>query len=194
MKRYLIEIDEDLFEVLPADSEFKKGFAYCHDGLIYLYAGKAKDGEVLIPGNVYKVKDGGYSWVPPTNPEERSVEKLIDISTEKIVEDIRNDNLKEIDPILLEMSSSIFAPALREDDDVLKRVIKLILLEMKTDFKDRDKRNNYDISNVKSAVQKDAPLSWKYFMKYVEILKLDVKLDINYVDRDGNERNLIYQI
>lgn len=196
MGRYLIQIGEDelLYEVLPDTKEFKKGFGYIHDGLVYIYAGKAKNHEILEPGNVYKVEDGTYSWVPPLDVDERSTDKLIDISAEKIIDDIKKGNLKEVDPIILELSSSVFAPALKEDDDILKRVVKLILHDMQTDFKDRDKKKTYDVSNIKSAILKDAPLSWKYFMKYVEILKLDVTLNINFTDSSGNDHTLNYHI
>ena len=103
---------------------------------------------------------------------------------------VSDEDLKTFDPRLAELNeSNIFAPTINPEDDILKRAIKLTLQEMKIDlraYKDRF-RNEYDITNMKSAINKPSNMTIKYLVKWCEILDLDLSVNVKFKDADGND-------
>jgi hypothetical protein len=190
----LIQIGEEFIEVFPEGEKFEKGFGYIHGDYVYIYRGKSKKHDVLQPGSVYLDGDKPL-WVEPDDPESHSVSNVFTYNLDNIMKEIEEGNLKEVDPALLEMSSSIFAPAIDPKDDILKKLVKEVLAMKKVSIKaSKEYKNAYDITNLKSGLSKPANLTFKYFQKWVEILDLDVTINVKFKDSEGNdceiERNM----
>ena len=106
-----------------------------------------------------------------------------------IFQAIQENARKEEPPAVLETSQNAFIPTIYDDDDILKRIIKEVLVDKKIEIRASKKyRNNYDITNLKSGIQKMTPLSIKYFTKWIEILGLEVEITCKYTDNQGNEK------
>ena len=191
----LIQIGDEFVEVFPESEKFEKGFGYIHGDMVYIYRGKTKKQDVLKPGSVYINEKDEPVWVEPDDPEAHSASNVFTYDLKHIMREIEEGNLKEVDPALLELSSSVFAPAIDPKDDILKRIIKEVLAVKQVNIKaSKEYKNAYDITNLKSGLSKPANLTFKYFTKWVEILDLDVTMVVKFTDPEGNpcviERNM----
>lgn len=172
-----INVDGD-FSIVAGDAEehfkkkiMKKGLAYTHDGQCYIYGGKLPDDPKS--GHVYK-SNKELVYVPAINPKMSSVDAIS--SYKKIIETVTDsesikNNFDENNLIDLK----IFAPPIFENDDPLKRSIKLALQSMQIDMRMLASkfRKEYDLSNLKSSVTKSNPMTMKYWIRWLEVLELD---------------------
>ena len=73
---------------------------------------------------------------------------------------------------------NIFDPPIKPDDDILKKVIKMVLHKKQVDMKHYKKNfdKDYDLTNLKATVTKDAPMSMKYFLRWIVMCDLDVEI------------------
>lgn len=163
------------------EKKFKKDHGYItNDGYVYIYGGKLKD--EANAGYFYKShkEPETYKFIAPSEDakEEFSVDNVINpLDSKRAITD--PTVLKEFDTNMIDTTElKIFAPPVKPNDDVLKRIIKLALQEKQVDLKsyrhlfDKD----YHLSNLKSTLTKDAPLSAKYFVRWCEILGLSVSI------------------
>ena len=159
--------------------KFKKDHMYIVNGNeLSIYGGRLKGEE--LPGHFYRTsKDPeSYKFIPPNKDqiEEFMVGNITDTTLAKRA--ITNpDDFKDVDVSQVDTTElKIFAPPIKPNDDVLKRIIKTALIQKQVDLKlyrgqfDKD----YHLSNLKSTLTKDAPLSAKYFVRWCEILGLSV--------------------
>ena len=86
------------------------------------------------------------------------------------------------------IDGEIFAPKIRDTDDILKRIIKTVLQNMKLNIRTlRPKFNNdYDLNNLKSQLIKEGAMSSKYFVRWCEILDITVETIIR--NKPGSNR------
>ena len=186
-----IEINGDIYEVLnPKKYGFKKGFAYVKNGYVFIYKGKKKTGDGFKPGNIYKV-NGEYIYIKHTDEmkELYSEDRITTFSDSAIIDAVNNsDNFKEIDMNILEDDGDYFAPPVLSSDDILKIIIKRVLKEKKISLKAAKGtfQHDYDITNMKSNLTKPGPISQKYFLKWVELLGLDITYRIGFIDGTGD--------
>lgn len=189
----VIEIEEVLymvrgqFEEVKETGKFQKDKCYIRDGLVYIYGGKLKSDSK--PGYFYRNGDTSeYTFVEPRDPEEHSVEHIRDVMKAK-EEICDSNNLKEITDDMTADGADlhVFAPPLKESDDPLKRMVKLALLELQIDLKSlrHEFSKEYDLTNLKASVTKTAPLTMKYFVRWLEVL--DIRLDLN-ISSKGTKR------
>ena len=162
------------------------------DYLVYIYRGKLKKGDHKIPGSIYK-SGNNFLWVEH-DPDEAplyDIRNARSLDTESIVEALNKEGVK-IKEIPVEVSDSIdgeiFAPKIRDTDDILKRIIKTVLQNMKLNIKSlRPKFNNdYDLNNLKSQLVKEGAMSSKYFVRWCEIL--DIQIETIIRNRPGSNR------
>ena len=193
----MIEIDGVLIQVFPFNDDVKphKNFGYLKDGLVYIYRGKCKKDDSMLPASMYLINKEFKFVEPAKNDRDKySQSRISVISKENILNEIEEpDMFKKIDPKLLELNETdIFAPKIGIDDDILKRAIKEVLMKKKINlrlFRDRFK-NEYDITNMKSALTKSSNMSIKYFIKWCEILDLDVKIKLAFEDSNGDGQHV----
>lgn len=163
------------------------------DPYVYIYRGKLKRTDIKIPGSIYKIKDDKLIWVEhdPDKKETFHLSNCKELSKELIRHQLDNPNvqLKEINPELLEaVDGEIFTPMIRDTDDILKRVIKTTLQNMKINLKSLKHKfnNDYDLNNLKSQLLKPGAMSSKYFQKWAEVLDIDVEVIVR--DKPGFEK------
>lgn len=187
-----IEIDGTVYEVLNKKVHgLKKNFAYIKDDRVYIYSGKNKDKDPLEPGHFYKIK-GELVYIDPSpdTAENYSVDRIVEYNNRAVIDAVNGseDAFKSIDRALLEQSDEYFAPTIISSDDILKRLIKRCLAEKKLSLKVFRARfkNDYDITNMKSALLKPSPMSIRYFNKWAEILDMNVTICAQFVDCTGD--------
>ena len=190
-----IEIDGVIYEVLdPKVHGYKKGFAYERDGKDYIYGGKRKGKEPFLPGYFYKV-NGDFVYIEP-EPAKKDLyisDRVIELSDSGIINAVNEDKFKEVDPSIIESSEEYFAPDILDSDDMLKRIVKRVLAEKKLSFKSAKTRfkNEYDITNMKSALMKPSMMSMRYFNKWVELTDItSITVTANFKDAAGGTQSV----
>lgn len=154
----------------------KKDCAYIHDGHCYIYGGKLP--EITEHGYFYK-NGKNLVYIPAIDMETNKVEYIR--NTKKIKQEMADkDNMKEIVDEVDTSDIRIFAPPIKDTDDYLKVSVKKILLELQIDLRQyRHKFNKeYDITNLKASVTKEAPMSMKYYLRWMEVLGCNVEIRV----------------
>lgn len=173
-------VDGSYDDFIAKGNKFRKDNCYIREGLVYIYGGKAKTD--AVPGYFYKTDDDKYTFVEPRDPEDQSAVKVKDVSKAK-EEMCDPKNIKEItDDIAADTADlHIFAPPMKDTDDPLKRIVKMALIDMQVDLKlyRHEFKKEYDLTNLKASVTKEAPMTMKYFTRWVEILHLRVDLVVD---------------
>ena len=185
-----ISINDTLYTVLPLTEDVRpvKGVAYIYKDHVYIYEGKLSKTTYMEPGSMYRDDTNTLKFVAPID-DQHDVDKIVVVNKDALAK-VSDDDLKTFDPRLAELNeSNVFAPTINPEDDILKRAIKMTLQEMKIDlraYKDRF-RNEYDITNMKSAINKPSNMTIKYLVKWCEILDLDLSVNVKFKDADGND-------
>lgn len=197
MARMAIDIHGELIEVFPEDNKqrFDKGYGYIHGDRVYIFRGKLKKNKPTIPGSVYYSDGKKPVWVDPTEDEDEfSVANIFPLSMEGIIAEVQNkENLKSINPVLLDKSGECFAPRIIEQDDALKVLIKKALAELQVNVKpsDKDKATAEMVNNLKSnLINPDTRMSILYFAKWCWLLGLRAKMEIKLINQEGEEVTL----
>lgn len=190
--RRFLEVDGVIYEILDNTvHKMKKGFCYIKDNYIYIYGGKIKNKNDLTPGYCYKYNDNIiYINHNEKDKEKYSIDKIMCISNNKIIEKInKDDNFKEVDRTIIDNSDEYFAPEILSTDNILKVIVKKILKKKKINLKSiRDKfKNDYDISNMKGALLKAGPMSMMYFQKWIELLECKITITYEFEDYFGDK-------
>lgn len=172
-------IVRDLVEIVKENGKFEKDKCYIRDDLVYIYGGRIKKDSK--PGYFYKGEDGQFTFVEPRDPDEHNVDKIVDVMKAKY-KICDSNNLKEIsDDIAVDCADlHVFAPPLKEMDDPLKKIVKMALIELQIDLKSlrHEFNKEYDLTNLKASITKDAPLTMKYFVRWLEVLDMSLDLTI----------------
>lgn len=177
--RQVLPIENGFVEVSLFDknSELVKGRGYIKGDLVYIYRGKRKKKEPMKPASIYKVNDD-YEFIDPSDNDrdKYGIFNLIRLNRD-IIQDLDDSELRHIDLSNVKINEGdYFAPDIKPDDDMLKRVIKEILKKRKINIRILKNRFNtdYEMNNMKSALLKDGNMSIKYFQKWCEILEVHI--------------------
>lgn len=180
----VISIDGVIYAVdsvpLEDSKKLEKDRVYVHGERCYIYGGKIK--EETEPGYFYKIGNGKYTFLEPSEVDCNLVERICNVGElkEALVQppekfkEIPDDNANETGDL------NIFAPPIKECDDVLKKMVKSILREAKVDLKKvmGACSHTYDLTNMKAAITKESDLSIKYFLRWMEILEADCTITV----------------
>lgn len=198
-KNSAIVTDTNIYEIdlLPDitefDGEFDEGTAYVHDDFFYIYRGVTRETKhiELKPG-IYKKahpkKDESlYFIVDPITDEQKEeynvFEHVATLSTTSIID---TANTKEDLLVAIPESAKIFQPTLSVNDDMLKRISKLILLNKNVDldkYKDRFSNKN-ELFNYKQVMKGDNRFSILIFNRGCDALNM--KYTITVEEKDPN--------
>ena len=166
-------------ETLAKGEKLVKDKAYVADNdRVYIYGGKLKD----APNRGYFYKaNGDFAYFEPKNELDNEAGNMLDI--DNIKEAICNaDRMKNIEDELEIDKSDIdtFAPPIKEDDDPLKRLVKMVLAELQVNLKHfkNEFSKEYDLTNIKASVTKQAAMTMKYFLRWAELLDLEVQITV----------------
>ena len=184
----------EVFDDIEKEKKPGKGFAYIHNGMVYVYKGKRKKKDPVEPASVYKNGDE-YLWVDPPEDDldEYRVSRVFPLTLEGIYEETKDRaRLKKIDPVMIEQSDNFFAPRIIPQDDALKVIIKKVLAELRCNIKpvgdNKDKSTWEMINNLKSNLTNpDTRMSILYFAKWCWVLGLDCNITVRAFDNEGKE-------
>ena len=197
--RLMLEFSNGFIEVKPfTKTHLVKRMGYYfkdkaeEDPYVYIYRGKLKKTDYPIPGSIYKY-GSGYRVIAHEEDKRElfHLSRCKEISKDWIAEQLADPKLKvrEVAPELLETSDGdIFAPQIRENDDILKQVIKTALQHMRLNIKTLKGKfaNDYDLNNLKSQLIKEGAMSSKYFARWAEILDIDIEVIVR--NKPGSNR------
>jgi len=161
------------------------------DMSVYIYRGKLKKTDIKVPGSIYKVNNH-YVWIEhePDKKPIYDIRRAKSIEPSAFIEKLRSGvKAKEVPNNLADsMDGEIFAPKIRDSDDVLKRIIKTVLQNMKLNIKSLRPKfsNDYDLNNLKSQLVKEGAMSSKYFVRWCEIL--DIQIETIIRNKPGSHR------
>lgn len=184
-----IEGDENIYSVKPFDynAELTKNTGYLKDGYVYIYRGDISKQKRFKSGLFTDKKGNKLFAMSEDEKEKYAFENVKDDSIHSIVEQAKKINPKIKRKIMKEInkSSDIYVPELDENDDFLKHLVKLMLLEKKISLKDyKDKfKKSHDITNIKASLDtktssdgKRGSLTINNLLKWLEILEMDIEV------------------
>lgn len=188
-------IGEEYHEVylFREDRKLKKGFGYIKGDYVYIYRGRVDktDTKNLEPG-IYRNKKEEYVFVEPDKNERDlyHVDNLIDLDMDTIFEQIKEEEenfINSEDIEIINNNADVFIPTIREDDDFLKYLVKMAIMQKKINLKNyRGKfSNQYQLNNLKSGLNKDTKMTVTNFKVWCEILGLKWQF---ILEDDGTDR------
>lgn len=179
-------------------TEYEYGNAYIdpESFIFYVFKGNYVEGVTeLLPGYIYKDKEGKFIRVEPKTPEEKEAchlnGKLADMNTTEIIH-----ILKSQDECIVNFQDSCkaFIPPITNEDDILKRAIKSVLLEKNIDidrYKDRFPDKNA-LFNFKSVVKGDSKVSMLLFERACNAFNLKYTIILDEIKNpETNEPSLV---
>lgn len=185
-----VEGDEIIYPVKPFDYEtdLEKDKGYLKDGYVYIYRGNITKKKKYASG-LFTDEKGQYFFY--MDEEEKEKFKFDNIKDDSIISIIKRAN--SISPRIqntimkdINKSTDIYLPDIDQNDDVFKRLIKMILLEKKISLKDYKNKfkKTHDITNIKASLDvktspdgKRGALTVNNAWKWADVLDMDVFIE-----------------
>ena len=150
--------------------------AYLDGDYYYLFKGKVpENGKIEEPGiYIDRQTNEPLLAVPSTDDEKKKYsynDKICSTSANEIIDKI---NRKEVEVFIMPESSKAFCPEITEDDDILKRLMKKIIIDKGIDI-DRFKTRFVDknaLFNFKQVLKGNNRLSMLLFDRGIEAFNL----------------------
>lgn len=150
--------------------------AYLDGDYYYLFKGKVpENGKIEEPGiYIDRQTNKPLLAVPSTDDEKKKYsynDKICSTSANEIIDKI---NRKEVEVFIMPESSKAFCPEITEDDDILKRLMKKIIIDKGIDI-DRFKTRFVDknaLFNFKQVLKGNNRLSMLLFDRGIEAFNL----------------------
>lgn len=192
----VIVTDKEIYDVeLLVDindlKEAKEGIAYVMNNIFYIYRGKFKgiDLSTAMVG-IYDNPDGDdpkYVIVEPSTDEEREEFDALSHANQLLPESIIDTlNTKEDLLIAIPESTKVFQPVLQDGDDLLKRIIKLVLIAKNVDLdrhKDRFSNKN-ELFNLKQVIRGKNKVSILIFDRCCDALNVEYEIRVREKSKD----------
>ena len=131
--------------------------------------------------------------IMPENEKEEemySINKVKELDPESILRTIRENSdsyitQEQIDAI--NNSVDIYTPHIEPDDDILKKIIKTVIIQKQINPNNYKNKldTKWSLTNLKSSLVKKQNLSMKNFVKWLDLLGCDIKF---IVEDDGTDR------
>lgn len=165
------------------DMKLKKRHAYIKNDVVYIYHGRLKNAaDSSIPG-IYKTSDG-YIFVEPSKKDIEniySVDNVVDLDINNIIVKISKnaDAFQQPEDIeIINSNSELYVPTIKETDDFLKLLVKLIIIDKKINIRNYKDcfANEYALNNMKSGLKRDTKMTVTNFKAWCEILGVRWKI------------------
>ena len=172
------------------DKKLQKNHGYIIGDYVYIYRGKQKN---RLDMGIYKDDEKGYVVIEGNKKEKEAfcVSNVIDMDIESIANKIKEqaelfNNEEELE--VINSSSEIFAPKIKEGDDFLKVLVKKALEEKKISLKNYKNKftKPHTLNNIKSALIKPTKTSIPNFEQWAELLGFDWEIRIFDNGQDKN--------
>lgn len=161
-----------------------KGEGYTIGEYVYVYRGKKKKSNKLLPG-IYLDDDNKRIIIEPTESQRKKyhIDNIIELDTEAIFRQVENGVGDPLDVDYIEsinINGEKFTPTIKEDDDFLKVAVKKIILDKDIDLKPY--RNlfpgPYSINNMKSSLIRSTKMTVTNFKTWCETMGVEWELTI----------------
>ena len=172
------------------DKKLQKNHGYIIGDYVYIYRGKQKN---RLDMGIYKDDEKEYVVIEGNKKEKEAfcVSNVIDMDIESIANKIKEqaelfNNEEELE--VINSSSEIFAPKIKEGDDFLKVLVKKALEEKKISLKNYKNKftKPHTLNNIKSALIKPTKTSIPNFEQWAELLGFDWEIRIFDNGQDKN--------
>lgn len=192
----LLVTENEVYTIAPYDDsikEFFRGTAYLYGEYFYIYRGEIDPSDLnsnkyIEPGIYINKKTGSPILVDPDTEDDKTYyqyyDKINSYDPQKLVDAI-NSKEQIIKPI--SESSKIFLPEVSKDDDILKRLIKMAILDKGIDLDSYKYRfiDRNSLFNFKSALKNpSAKLSILLFDRGVEAMNLKYTIILEEANPD----------
>lgn len=198
MKFYLnkpvIEIDEGFYDInpLPVDfSNLEEGECYAFDGYALIYYGKVKDlkGDPKV-GFYLDNNNELFINLPEDLKEKYSTKNIKEFNVSDIIDEMIENSDSFTSPEDMEViqnSSDITVPTIRDNDDFLTKIVKRVIIAKKINLKNYEHKVDKSIfTNMKGSLNTEGrKMSVMYFKRWAEVLGFDFQIIIN---DDGTDR------
>ena len=185
----------------PDPRKFMDSKGYIDDkGYVWIYQ-KKKPTRNKNKFPYFWISNGKFKYSHPSDEvkEKFDVRNTIILDLNHIAEVTSDSDIMYDEQAVMDMNnaSSKYTPVIKPDDDYLKRIIKTAILLKNIDIS-RIKckmENQYNLMNMKQALEKTTKMSVVYFAKWCEILGLDftIIMDDNHTDKiDPLHQSIIY--
>lgn len=173
-------------EIFYPGKKLKKDTAYLIDETVYIYRGKMKKtADSSLPG-IYKTSSG-YTFVEPNDEERETIysdESIVTLSPEDIIGKIASniDTFQQPEDIeIINSNSELFIPTIKESDDFLKLLVKMIIIDKKINIRNYKSHfaNEYALNNMKSGLKRDTKMTVTNFKAWCEILGVKWKIVVS---------------
>lgn len=182
--KMILAVDDLVYEVHmfhPSMTKLKKNHGYIIRDWVYVYKGKSKPDGM----GIYK-NDSGQLVVVEGGIKEKekfSVENVIDMDFESMAETIKELAKKytsDEDLEVINNSSEVFTPKIKDGDDFLKQIVKQALDEKKINLKLYKNKFSkpHTLNNIKSALVNKTKTSITNFEQWAELLGFDYEITI----------------
>lgn len=201
-----IEGDDIIYPIKPFNYEEKLNIdvGYLKDGYVYIYRGdiskkrKYKSGLFTNDNNEYMF------FLDNDEKDLYAFDKIKDDSIASIIRRANNINPRLQHKIMKDINKStdIYIPELDENDDFLKHLVKLMLIEKKISLKDyKDKfKKTHDITNIKASLDtktspdgKRGALTINNLLKWVDLLDMDILIEFKDSKNSLDPSNKIFR-
>lgn len=201
-----IEGDDTIYPIKPFNYEEKLNIdvGYLKDGYVYIYRGdiskkrKFKSGLFTNDNNEYMF------FLDNDEKDLYAFDKIKDDSIASIIRRANNINPRLQHKIMKDINKStdIYIPELDENDDFLKHLVKLMLIEKKISLKDyKDKfKKTHDITNIKASLDtktspdgKRGALTINNLLKWVDLLDMDILIEFKDNKNSLDPSNKIFR-
>ena len=183
--RMILAVDDYVYEVHmyhPSMTKLQKNHGYIIRDYVYVYKGKEKPDGM----GIYKNRDTGELMVIDGSNKEKekfTVDKIIDMDIESITNKIKEQSERftsEEDLEVMNNSAEVFAPKIKEGDDLLKQVVKQALEEKQISIKHYKNKFSkpHTLNNIKSALINKTKTSINNFEQWAELLGFDWEIRI----------------
>ena len=192
--RMILAFEDYVYEVHmynpKYDKKLQKDHGYIIGDYVYIYRGKQKN---RMDMGIYKDDEKEYVVIEGNKKEKEAfcVSNVIDMDIESIENKIKEqaelfNNEEELE--VINSSSEIFAPKIKEGDDFLKVLVKKALEEKKISLKNYKNKftKPHTLNNIKSALIKPTKTSIPNFEQWAELLGFDWEIRIFDNGQDKN--------
>lgn len=167
----------------PRSKNYKKGYAYPIeiDGKKKYCVYKGKWERVKEHEKGLYLKNGEYFF------NEDSIDSKIELlnDKDKLFKEIKKnkknieERQKNIEEEIPEEELNIFLPEINDDDIILVKIVKQILLEKRIDLKTLKFNDMQELNNFKRGLKIHKTMSYEKFLRWMDLLDYDINIDYN---------------
>ena len=168
-------------------TDFEKGVAYIIDQFVYPCYGCINEEIDLDKPGIYFIGKNDNPKIyfdekdkkDPKILEKYSIDRVVELDVKSILKHIEenSDNyVSKEDLATINNCTDIFSPTIEENDDILKKLVKMVINEKRMNINNYKKNleNKWTLTNLKASLTKKQNMTMKYFVEWMDLLGCDI--------------------